>query len=248
MNNVCIKLKDINLNYPSAPYNATTIKESFFHFIKRDKSIGIIKDVHALKNINLNINEGERVGIIGSNGAGKSTLLKLIAGIYPPASGQMEVNGNIQSLFELSLGFDLYATGRENIYYRSFLLGNTPKIVNENIENIINFADLGEFINYPIRTYSAGMMMRLAFAVSTTLNGDILLLDEAIGAGDAAFMVKAKKRINEMVEKSKILILVSHDMLTVKQICSRVIWLKNGEIFEDGKSEDVVKKYLDYVL
>lgn len=247
MNNAYIKLHDINLDYPSSPYNATTIKEFFFNIIKRKNSKGIIRDVHALKNLNLSINEGERVGIIGSNGAGKSTLLKLIAGIYPPVSGNVEVNGDIQSLFDLSLGFDGYGTGRENIFYRSYLLGHTPMTVKENIESIIEFADLGEFIDYPIRTYSAGMQMRLAFAVSTTLKGDILLLDEAIGAGDAAFMIKVKKRILEMVENSKIMVLVSHDMNTVKQLCSRVLWLKNGQIVMDGKPEEVVGKYLEYV-
>jgi len=247
MNTVYIKLRDINLNYPSSPYNATTIKEFLFNIVKKKKNKGIIRDVHALRNINLTINEGERVGIIGSNGAGKSTLLKLIAGIYPPVSGTIEIKGDIQSLFDLSLGFDGYGTGRENIYYRSYLLGHTPKTVNENINDIIEFADLGEFIDYPLRTYSAGMQMRLAFAVSTTLKGDILLLDEAIGAGDASFMVKVKKRILEMVENSKIMILVSHDMNTIKQLCSRVIWLKNGEIEMDGKSDEVVNNYLEYV-
>lgn len=247
MKNAYIKLHDINLDYPSSPYNATTIKEFFFNIVKKNNNKGIIRDVHALKDFNLTINEGERVGIIGSNGAGKSTLLKLIAGIYPPVSGIVEVNGNIQSLFDLSLGFDGYGTGRENIYYRSYLLGHTPKTVEEKIDSIIEFADLGEFIDYPIRTYSAGMQMRLAFAVSTTLKGDILLLDEAIGAGDASFMVKVKQRIFEMVENSKIMILVSHDMNTVKQLCSRVLWLKNGKIEMDGKPDEVVEKYLEYV-
>lgn len=247
MNNTYIKLHDINLDYPSSPYNATTIKEFFFNIVKRKSNKGIIRDVHALRNLNLSINEGERVGIIGSNGAGKSTLLKLIAGIYPPVSGSVEVNGDIQSLFDLSLGFDGYGTGRENIFYRSYLLGHTPKTVKDNIDSIIEFAGLGEFIDYPIRTYSAGMQMRLAFAVSTTLKGDILLLDEAIGAGDAAFMIKVKKRILEMVENSKIMVLVSHDMNTVKQLCSRVLWLRNGEIVMDGKPDEVVGKYLEYV-
>lgn len=247
MNNTYIKLSNIYLDYPSSPYNATTMKEFLFNIVRRKGNKGVIRDVHALKNLNLTINEGERVGIIGSNGAGKSTLLKLIAGIYPPVSGNIHVNGNIQSLFDLSLGFDGYGTGRENIYYRSYLLGHTPKTVKENIDSIIEFADLGEFIDYPIRTYSAGMQMRLAFAVSTTLKGDILLLDEAIGAGDASFMVKVKQRILEMVENSKIMVLVSHDMNTVKQLCSRVLWLKNGQIEMDGSPNEVVEKYLEYV-
>lgn len=244
MSKCYIDLQDFSLNYPSAPYNAKSLKEAMFNIVKRKKNSVIIKDVQALKNINLHIDEGQRVGIIGQNGSGKSTLLKAIAGIYPPIDGTLQTSGTIRSLFELSLGFDIYGTGRENIIYRSFLLGDTPKTVSEKMQDIINFADLGEFIDYPIKTYSAGMQMRLAFAISTTISGDILLLDEAIGAGDASFMLKVKHRINEMVQNSKILVLVSHDFTTVKQICNRVIWLDNGTIIMDGDPDDVVESYL----
>ncbi|HYF84132.1 MAG TPA: ABC transporter ATP-binding protein [Clostridia bacterium] len=245
MSNCFIDMKDLSLYYPSAPYNAKSLKELIFGIVKRKQTSIIIKDVQALKNISLHIEEGDRLGVIGANGSGKSTLLKAIAGIYPPVSGTLKTMGTIRSLFELSLGFDLHGTGRENILYRSYLLGDTPRTVKSKMQDIIEFADLGEFIDYPIKTYSAGMQMRLAFAISTTVSGDILLLDEAIGAGDAAFMVKVKNRVNEMVANSKILVLVSHDFETVKQICNRVIWLGHGNIIMDGKPNDVVESYLE---
>lgn len=245
MSKCFIDLKDFKLCYPSAPYNAKSLKEVMFGIIKRKENSKIIKDVQALNNVNLHIDEGERVGVIGSNGSGKSTLLKAIAGIYPPVSGTLCTTGSIRSLFELSLGFDIYGTGRENILYRSYLLGDDPKTVMAKMEDIIEFADLGEFIDYPIKTYSAGMQMRLAFAISTTICADILLLDEAIGAGDATFMVKVKKRVSEMVANSKILVLVSHDFTTVKQICNRTIWIDKGSIVMDGESDEVVKSYLE---
>lgn len=244
MNKCFIDLKDFSLYYPSAPYNAKSLKELMFGIVKGNKSSPVIKDVRALNNINLHIEEGERVGVIGANGSGKSTLLKAIAGIYPPVSGVLTTSGSIRSLFELSLGFDMHGTGRENILYRSYLLGDTPKTVRAKMQDIIDFADLGEFIDYPIKTYSAGMQIRLAFAISTTISGDILLLDEAIGAGDAAFMVKVKNRVNDMVENSKMLVLVSHDFSAVKQFCNRVIWLSQGNIVMDGEPDMVVDSYL----
>lgn len=244
MSKCFIDLKDFNLYYPSAPYNAKSLKEVMFNLIKGSEDRGVMKDVHALNNINIRIEEGERVGVIGANGSGKSTLLKAIAGIYPPVSGTLKTSGTIRSLFELSLGFDIYGTGRENIMYRSYLLGDSPKVVTAKMQDIINFADLGEFIDYPIKTYSAGMQMRLAFAISTTISGDILLLDEAIGAGDAEFMIKVKNRVNEMVANSKILVLVSHDFSTIKQVCNRVIWLQHGNVIMDGNPNDVIEAYL----
>lgn len=247
MSKCFIDLKDFNLCYPSAPYNAKSLKEVMFNILKGKKNNIIIKDVKALNNIKLHIEEGEHVGIIGPNGSGKSTLLKAIAGIYPPVSGELNISGVIRSLFELSLGFDINATGRENILYRSYLLGDSPRTVMAKMQDIIDFADLGDFIDYPIKTYSAGMQMRLAFAISSTISADVLLLDEAIGAGDAAFMVKVKNRVNEMVANSKILVLVSHDFVTVKQICNRVIWLEHGNIIMDGEPSEVIDNYLNKV-
>ncbi|GAC41577.1 ABC transporter ATP-binding protein [Paenibacillus popilliae] len=199
--------------------------------------------MHALKDLNLEITEGDKVGIIGHNGAGKSTLLKTVAGIYPIKSGMMEVVGNIRSLFDLALGFDLESTGRENIMYRGLLLGETPKSIREKEQEIIEFAGLGEFIDYPIRSYSSGMLIRLAFSISTSVEGEILLLDEVIGAGDAAFAAKAKERMTGLMSSAKILLLVSHDLGTIKEVCNRVILIKQGNIIKDGEPEEVIKFY-----
>lgn len=247
MDNCFVKLDGVNLLYPSSPYNAMSLKKYVFNKLKFKKNDVLIRDVHAIKDLSLYIGEGERVGIIGHNGAGKSTLLKAIAGIYPIQSGSITTNGLIRALFELNLGFDFEASGRENIMYRGLLLGETPKKVKEKEQEIIDFADLGEFIDYPVKTYSAGMQVRLAFAISTTIRGDIILLDEIIGAGDASFFQKAKKRISELISSAKILVLVSHDLKTVEEVCNRVIWMSQGKIIRDGKPKEVIEEYLKSV-
>lgn len=239
-----IKMNNVNLYYPSLTYNATTLKEEVFSRLKLQKKKKLLQDVHALKNFNLEVKEGEKLGIIGLNGAGKSTLLKTIAGIYPIKSGSIEVSGRIRALFELSLGFEFEATGRENIMYRGLLLGESPKAIKEKEHEIIEFADIGEFIDYPIKSYSSGMLVRLAFAISTSIEGDILLLDEIIGAGDIAFQKKAKEKMLGLMSKAKMLLLVSHDLNTIKSICNRVILIKDGEIIKDGSPEKVVNYYL----
>ncbi|MNW40835.1 Teichoic acids export ATP-binding protein TagH [compost metagenome] len=170
-------------------------------------------------------------------------MLKTIAGIYPIKSGTLDVQGEIRSLFDLNLGFDLESTGRENIMYRGLLLGESPKTMREKEQEIIDFADLGEFIDYPIRSYSAGMLVRLAFSISTSVSGEILLLDEVIGAGDASFIAKARDRMHSLMNRAKILVLVSHDLTTITEICNRVVLIKQGEIIKDGEPEEVIKYY-----
>lgn len=205
----------------------------------------MLKDVHALRNFSLEVNEGERIGVIGHNGSGKSTLLKVIAGIYPIDSGIRIVNGKIRALFDISLGFDFESSGRENILYRGLLLGATPDEIYERMDEIIAFTDIGEFIDYPVKSYSTGMMVRLAFAVSTSIQGEILLLDEVVGAGDATFMSKARKRIFDLMDQSKLMVFVSHDLETIRKVCSRVIWLDHGIKVLDGDPDIVINTYLD---
>jgi len=239
-----ITAKNVYLDYPSTVYNRKTLKQTVFELIKLQKPQKILHDVHALRGVSFEINEGERVGVIGHNGAGKSTLLKAIAGIYPITGGEIKINGTIQSLFDLSVGFEIDATGRENIAYRGLLLGETPKSIKEKTQDIIDFAELGEFIDYPVKSYSSGMIVRLAFAISTMVEGDVLLLDEIFGAGDAKFMKKAKKRIMGLIETAKILVFVSHDFSAVKDLCNRVIWLDHGQIKMDGDVDTVINEYV----
>lgn len=239
-----IKMKDVNLFYPSTLYNARTLKQEVFSKLKFEKTKENLEDVHALKNFNLEIHEGERVGIIGHNGAGKSTLLRALAGVYPIKTGVIETSGEIRSMFELTLGFDMESTGRENIMNRGLMLGETPSQVRAREQEIIEFAELGEFIDYPIRAYSSGMLVRLAFAISTAVGGEILLVDEVLSAGDANFQNKAKERMLKIMDNAKILVLVLHDMVTIQEICNRVVLLNKGQIVADGKPGDVVRRYL----
>lgn len=237
-----IHLQAVNLHYASVAFKERSLKSLVARpFGKRNADE--VKDVHALKNINLQITGGERVGLLGHNGAGKSTFLKTVAGLYPVSSGKVDVLGEVRSLFDLSLGFEPDATGRENILYRGLLLGLTPKFMREKQAEIVEFADLREFIDYPIKTYSAGMQVRLAFAISTAVGGDILLLDEVIGAGDANFMGKARLRIAQLIERAEILVLASHDFSALKSLCQRGVVFHRGEIVFDGLVDEAVNEY-----
>ncbi|WP_077046210.1 ABC transporter ATP-binding protein [Pseudomonas sp. KK4] len=238
-----INVKNVNLHYASAAYKERSLKSLMANMFSKKQATQHVADIHALKNINVRIVSGERVGLLGHNGAGKSTFLKTVAGLYPISSGELVVEGQVRSLFDLSLGFEPDATGRENILYRGLLLGLSPKFMREKIDEIVAFADLGEFIDYPIKTYSAGMQVRLAFAISTTVGGDILLLDEVIGAGDANFMAKAKVRITSLIEKAEILVLASHDFGALQSICTRGLVFHHGELLYDGDISSAIAEY-----
>ncbi len=247
MNNCFIQINDATLLYPSKPYNALTLKEEVFKRLRLKQPSRLVYDVRALNGVDLMVHESERVGIIGRNGAGKTTLLKAINGTYPLQSGEIITQGKIRALFDLSLGFEFEATGRENITYRGLLLGETPQSIREKQEEIIEFAELGDFIDFPIKTYSAGMLVRLAFAISTNTSGEILLVDEILGAGDAAFQIKAQKRMQELIDQAKIIMLVSHDMASIRRICNRAIYLQDGAVIADGPADEVVQYYLESV-
>jgi lipopolysaccharide transport system ATP-binding protein len=238
-----IFLEGVNLHYSSVAFKERSLKSLLGRLFSLNQAKQKIHDVHALKNISLEIKPGERVGLIGHNGAGKSTFLKMLAGLYPISNGTRIVEGTVRSLFDLSLGFEPDASGRENILYRGLLLGLSPKFMRDIEEDVVAFADLGEFIDYPIKTYSAGMQVRLAFAISTAVGGDVLLLDEVISAGDANFMVKAKKRILKLVEQSEILVLASHDFSALNTICQRGLVFHHGEITFDGPIANAIVEY-----
>lgn len=242
--NCFIKMEHVDMRYPSNIYNASSIKQEIFSRMKREKRSPLLKDVQALKDFSVLATEGDRIGVIGHNGAGKSTLLKTIAGIYPIDGGRLEVSGKIRALFDISLGFDLESTGRENILYRGLLLGADPDEITEKTDEIIAFADIGEFINYPVKAYSTGMAVRLAFAVSTCIAGEILLLDEVISAGDAAFQAKAKRRILDLMDEAKVMVFVTHDLTTMQEVCNRAILLSHGRIVTDSSPKDAVELYL----
>jgi lipopolysaccharide transport system ATP-binding protein len=238
-----ISLKNVDLRYHSAAFKERSLKSFLASKLSRRGARTQIRDIHALKGITVEIKTGERVGLLGHNGAGKTTFLKMIAGLYPISGGALTVEGRIRSLFDLSLGFEPDASGRENILYRGLLLGMTPRAMRDMESEIVAFADLGEFIDYPVKTYSAGMQVRLAFAVSTAIAGDLLLLDEVIGAGDAAFMSKAKDRIRSVIAKSEILVLASHDFTSLQTLCERGLVLHHGELVFDGQIDRSISEY-----
>lgn len=242
MNDISISFLGVNLHYSSSAFRQQSLVSLLSQPFSAKKRVATV-DIHALKDISLNIERGERVGLLGHNGAGKSTFLKTAASLYPISSGSLQVRGAVRSLFNIGLGFEPDATGRENILYRGLLLGLTPSFMREQEAEIIAFADLGEFIDYPLKTYSAGMQVRLAFAISTAVGGDILLLDEVIGAGDGKFMEKAKKRINQLIEQSEIMVLASHDLASLSGLCDRGLVLHHGELIHDGPIISAVREY-----
>jgi lipopolysaccharide transport system ATP-binding protein len=239
-----IIIRRAQLDYPLVR-DQTSIKGALFGALGFKTGPKITKKVvHAVNGLSLTINRGERVGFIGHNGAGKSTLLRTIAGIYPLTDGTIEVTGRMQGLFDLGTGFEPEATGRENIMYRGLSLGFSPRQIREREEEIVAFADLGEFIDLPMRTYSAGMYVRLGFAVSTYLDGDILLIDEVFGAGDANFQERAIARMRDLIDRAGILVMVSHDLGMMTNLCTRIIWLSGGQMVLDGEPREVAEAYM----
>lgn len=241
-----ISLKDVNLVFKIQKQKK--IKDIFIPGSKKFNEFTQNGTVHAIKNMNLEIKDGERVTIIGHNGAGKSTFLKIISGIYPPTSGELRVEGRISSMFELATGFEMEQSGLDNIYLRGLMLGESPKQIKEKMRGIAEFSELGDFLNMPVKYYSSGMFIRLAFSVSTAINPEILLLDEVVGAGDAAFIAKANKRMKELISSSRIMILVTHSMKDAVELGNRTIWLERGEVIMDGAPESVVKAYTNSMV
>ena len=211
--------------------------------ITRPKSRDTKYSINALRDLTIKIGQGERVGLIGLNGAGKSTLLKVMAKIYPPTSGIATVRGHVCPMFEFATGFEMNQTGRDNIRIRGLLLGMSPAEIEQKIPEIASFTELGEFLDYPVRTYSSGMFIRLAFAVSTSINPEILLIDEIMGAGDIRFAEKAKRRMFEFMEQGKILVFASHSPDLLRSFCARSIWLEAGSIRMDGDTREVLENY-----
>ena len=199
--------------------------------------------IEALKNLDLEITKGDRLGIMGHNGSGKSTLLRLLSGIYEPSSGKIERSGSIASLVDISLGINAESTGRENILLRGKLMGLSKKEIDEKIDEIIEFSELGDYINLPVRIYSSGMLLRLAFSVSTSITADILIMDEWLSVGDGAFAERASNRLRELVDSSEILVIASHTRSLIEETCNKVVWLEHGVIKKVGTVEEIVPQY-----
>ena len=201
------------------------------------------KTNRALNGVSFEINRGESVGIVGDNGAGKSTLLKMITGVAFPDEGEIIVNGKVAALLELTAGFSMEMTGRENIYLKGYILGLEDEYIKTIEENIIEFAELGDYIDQPVRTYSSGMKMRLGFAINVNIEPDVLVVDEALAVGDATFKKKCKNKIKEIITSGTTVLYVSHNASSVKEICTRSIFLKKGTVVFDGPTDETLQVY-----
>ncbi len=241
-----IEFANVDLEYPLRENIGSSLKDYIVRGLFRRKH-NPRRMVRALSDLSFRIDEGERVGIIGHNGAGKSTVLRTIAGVYPIARGQRIVDGSICALFDIALGFEMEASGWRNIRYRAFLQGETPTSLKRKIGDIADFTELGDFLDLPLRTYSSGMLMRLAFAIATSSDPEILLIDEVFNTGDLRFQIKAEQRLRDMMDRAQIVVMVGHDLMALMTFCERAIWMDHGQIRDDGRAKPVIGAYCNFV-
>ena len=241
-----INLKDVVLDFPIANASSRSLQLRLFQSLggklsSHHKTVV----VRALDGVSLALGDGDRLGIIGDNGAGKTTLLRVLAGVYLPGEGSATIEGSISSFTDLTLGMDPESTGWENIIFRCAFMGMSFREAKRRSPAIAEFSGLGDFLNLPTRTYSSGMFLRLAFSISTTVEPEIVIMDEMISTGDAAFIEKAERRLDEIVDKTNILALASHDMRTIRRLCNKVVWLKQGTVKQFGPTDSVIQAYED---
>ena len=241
---ISIRVTNVDIIYRTTYEKKPTVRNALKRFGRGER---VTKEVHAVQNVSFEVPKGTVLGVIGHNGAGKSTLLKSIAGILPPSAGRIEVRGKVSTLLSMGVGFNANLSGRENILLAGLASGLTRAQVADQADEIIGFAELGEFIEMPIRTYSSGMVQRLAFATAVNMDPDILLIDEALSAGDAQFKVKAQAKMNELMQSSNTMLLVSHALASVRELCNDAIWLDHGKLMMHGKPEEVIDAYTEFV-
>ncbi|MBB3315481.1 lipopolysaccharide transport system ATP-binding protein [Rhizobium sp. BK181] len=242
-------LEDVTVDFPIYNAKSRSLKNQVFSFATGG-TIGSNSEGHiiirGLENVNLSLNEGERLGLVGHNGSGKTTLLRVMSGVYHPSGGRILINGKCTSLINISLGIDPEATGRENIAIRGALLGFKKRDLAVHQKDIEDFSELGNFLDMPVRTYSTGMQLRLAFAISTVIQPEILIMDEWLATGDQSFQEKANERLHDLVNKTKILIVASHSKDLLVKNCTRIVWLEHGRVRMDGDAESVATAYFDH--
>lgn len=238
-----ISIENLSIKFRLYHDHSPSLKEYFASLFTRKKPAAY-SDFMAVNDVSFKLYAGDRVGIVGHNGAGKSTLLKALCRVYEPSTGNVRVDGRIAPLLEIGAGFHPEFSGRENIYLNGAILGYSKQQLREIEAGVIAFAELEEFIDTPVKYYSTGMYMRLAFSLATAMHPDILVLDEIFAGGDAAFMQKARARMYELIDKANIMIMVSHDHELVRSLCNRVIWLDHGRLVADGSPEEVIDRYL----
>lgn len=236
-----IEVKAASVTYRIRHGASPTLKQTVIQSIKREK---LDVEIQALKEVSFSVNQGEMLAVVGSNGAGKSTLLKLLARVLPPTSGQVIVRGSVAPMIELGAGFNGELTGRENVVLYGTLLGRKPKEVQSRVDSIAAWAGIDESIDLPLRTYSSGMVAKLAFAVATDVQSDVILVDEVLSIGDAEFQEKSKERMREFFQGDSAVILVTHDEKAVRDLASKAIWIDHGRVMEYGEVDKVLSAYL----
>ncbi|MBU5363119.1 ABC transporter ATP-binding protein [Enterococcus raffinosus] len=241
-NRQVMKLDHITKTYQMYKKSSDRLKEALNPFKKQYHDT-----FYALNDVNIEVNEGEMVGFIGENGSGKSTLLKIITGVLTPSEGILKIDGKISAILELGSGFNVEYTGYENIFLNGMVLGFSKEVMEEKLEDIIRFADIGEHLYQPVKTYSSGMLVRLGFAIAVTVDPDILIVDEALAVGDTEFQLKCMEKFTEFRQKGKTILFVSHDIHAVRRFCDRVYWLQKGKVIEEGDTLPVTEKYDNYL-
>lgn len=242
-------IDNVSLDFPLYHGNARSLKKTVLNSVAgRMASDGRARvSVHALRDISFHLKAGDRLGLVGGNGAGKTTLLRILAGIYEPQSGHLRIEGSLNALLDPNLGMNLELSGRENITLRGLYHGLNPAKIRKLADDVAAFADLGDFLDLPVRIYSSGMVVRLGFALATAIRPQVLLMDEWFLAGDAAFMERAKSRLEDMVRGADILVLSSHASPIIQDWCTRALWLEQGRVVQDGTPADVLDAYLNRV-
>ena len=238
-----ISIKNVSMRFNLGIDKNFSFKKMFiniFSFKKNKKK----SEFWALRNINLEVAKGEVIGLIGSNGAGKSTLLKIVAGVMKPTEGLAEAQGKICPMIELGAGFDMELTARENIYLNGAIMGYSKDFLDSKFDDIVNFSELTEFLDVPVKNFSSGMLARLAFSIATIVEPDILIVDEILSVGDISFQAKSGAKMQEMIKGGTTVLFVSHSIEQIKKLCNRVVWLDHGKVVEIGKPEEVCNKYL----
>ena len=235
-----IEVRDVSMHFNLPGDRVTSIKEYMIRMLKRNLTF---KEFIALDHVSFDVRKGEVVGLIGHNGAGKSTILKVISGILRPTSGSVTIRGNIVPMLELGSGFDMEMTGRENIFLDGAILGYSEEFLKEKYDEIIAFSEIGQFIDVPLRNYSSGMTARLAFSIATVVEPEILIVDEVLSVGDAAFQEKSKHRMMELMSGGTTVLFVSHSLEQIREMCDHVVWLDHGKVKMYGKTQEVCDAY-----
>lgn len=241
--NVAVRVEHVSMEFKITKDKIDTLKEYVIRTLKRNKEDK--EKIRVLNDITFDVYKGDKLGILGFNGAGKSTLLKILAGIYEPTHGKITINGKVAPLLELSAGFDKNYTGKNNIYLNGAFLSMDKHFLDEKYDEIVEFSELGEFINYPVKNYSSGMRAKLGFSIATLINPDILIVDEILSVGDIKFRKKSSEKINELMAEGVTVLLVSHSISQIRKICDKCIWIDSGKVVMEGPADEVCDAYVE---